>query len=74
MKSSIFTLTFLLSVTCMVWAQDKALSSELPSDDYFEVSTIIPSLNDPMQIAIDHKGRIFIVERTGWNVCRLTCA
>lgn len=65
MKSSIFTLTLLLSVISIAQAEDKAISSELPGDDYFEVSTIIPSLNDPMQIAIDHKGRIFIAERTG---------
>lgn len=65
MKSSILPITLLLGLTSIIGAEDKGLSKELPSDNYFEVETIIPTLNDPMQIAIDYKERIFIAERTG---------
>ena len=40
-------------------------SQELPSDDYFETTTIVPSLNDPLQIAITPNEGIFILERKG---------
>ena len=69
MKSASLIAHLLLSAALITAAtaedKDKAIAPELPSDDYFEVSTVIPSLNDPMQIAIDHKERIFIAERTG---------
>ncbi|MGB2266769.1 MAG: hypothetical protein ACPIB0_08030, partial [Akkermansiaceae bacterium] len=65
MKLSILTLATFTSLITMLVAEQGTDISALPSDDYFEVSTIIPSLNDPMQIAIDHKERIFIAERTG---------
>ena len=65
MKLSILTLATFTSLITMLVAEQGTEISALPSDDYFEVSTIIPSLNDPMQIAIDHKERIFIAERTG---------
>ncbi len=55
----------LLSAVPLAIAGDKNLAAGLPSDDYFEVTKVIASLNDPMQIAIDHKERIFIAERTG---------
>ena len=65
MKSASITRPVILGALSMAMIMGKAIAAELPSDDYFEVSTIIPSLNDPMQIAIDDKERVFIAERTG---------
>ena len=65
MKSVNIARSVLLGSLSMAITMGKVVAAELPSDDYFEVSTIIPSLNDPMQIAIDHKERVFIAERTG---------
>ena len=65
MESPLFTLAILSSLALSLHAEQEAANEKLPSDDYFEVTTVIASLNDPMQIAIDHKERIFIAERTG---------
>ncbi len=40
-------------------------SKELPSDDYFEVSTVVESLHDALQFAITEDESIFIIERLG---------
>ncbi len=37
----------------------------LPSDDYFEVETLVDGLNDPIECAIDGEGNVFILERKG---------
>lgn len=65
MHLAIFLCVALFSAGALADTKAQAALEALPGDDYFEVATLIPSLNDPMQIAIDHRERIFIVERTG---------